>query len=145
MKLQIAVLAAIAVTLGSALSAFAQDTQVRERAAALATSATLAGFHVTVARTNNGVTLPCKTGCAWKALTFALPGKPTTVNANGIAGKDNPEKEGMFLLRVGVDDWGFQLTCDRGGAWRKLGWVYPPNGKAVTINEYGTAQLHSGG
>jgi hypothetical protein len=99
----------------------------------------LAGFSITVARTPQGVALTCEKGCAWKTLTFSLTGKPTPVNANGMADDKtgNPENGGSFLLRFGADETGFTLSCDRGCAWRTLGWMYPANGKPVPINEYG--------
>lgn len=99
----------------------------------------LAGFDMAVARTSKGVSLTCNAGCAWKTLEFSLGSKPTPVNEKGLAGDktSNPEKDGNFLIRFDTKDDGFTLSCDRGCAWRTLGWNFPKSGTATRINEYG--------
>ena len=122
------VAAVTAITIGWAPNALTQDEFVM-----------LAGFNITVTRTPKGASLTCEQGCAWKTLAFTLGSKAMAVNDNGMTDDKtgNPEKSGRFLIRFGIDDKGFLLSCDRGCAWRTLGWSFPANGKAVRINEYG--------
>jgi hypothetical protein len=51
----------------------------------------------------------------------------------------NPENAGPFLLGIGTDKDGFTLSCDRGCAWRTLGWRARPDEAGVRVNEYGMA------
>jgi hypothetical protein len=84
------------------------------------------------------VSLTCeKGGCAWETLSFSLGTKAVAVNDYGMAAPGNPESRGKFLIRFGTDDKGFALTCDRGCAWRTLG--FPATGKPVPIDQHGTA------
>jgi hypothetical protein len=100
----------------------------------------LARFDMTVARTAKGVSLTCAAGCAWKTLAFTVGEKPTPVNANGMVDSTgNPENAGSFLLRMSTDKDGFTLSCDRGCAWRTLGWRARPDGAGTRVNEYGMA------
>jgi hypothetical protein len=100
----------------------------------------LAGFNITVARTEKGVSLTCETGCAWKTIEFSFAAKGTDVNEFGMVhSKNNPAKSSKFLIRFGIEDNGFLLSCERGCAWRTLGWGFRANGVAVPINEYGMA------
>ncbi len=115
--------------------------QTRPAPAPLDEARMLAGFKITVARTDTGVSLTCEEGgCAWDKLSFSLSGKPVAVNDYGMAGSpDNAERKGKFLIRFATDSNGFALTCERGCAWRTLGWGFKPIGVAVPINEYGMA------
>jgi hypothetical protein len=99
----------------------------------------LAGFDIAVTRTAKGVSLVCKAGCSWKTLDFTPGTKPTPVNEDGMADDKptEPGKAGTFLIRFGINDDGFQLSCDRGCAWRTLGWTLPEKGAPTRINEYG--------
>jgi hypothetical protein len=100
----------------------------------------LAGFDMTVARTAKGVSLTCVAGCAWKTLAFTVGEKPTPVNENGMVDSTgNPENAGSLLLRFGTDKEGVTLSCDRGCAWRTLGWRARPDGTGARVNEYGMA------
>jgi hypothetical protein len=106
----------------------------------------LTGFDITVARTARGVSLTCAAGCAWKTLEFTVGEKPTPVNENGMVdSKGNPENAGSLLLRIGTDKDGFALSCDRGCAWRTLGWRARPDGTGVRVNEYGMAARKQAG
>jgi len=123
---------------GSARVALAQDERV---ALAQDEWKMLAGFRMTVAHTSKGVSLTCEKGCAWKTLEFPFAAKATAVNESGMVNdKGNPERSGNFLIRFGTEPRGFLLSCDRGCAWRTLGWGFPANGVAVPINEYGMAK-----
>lgn len=141
------------VVLGSAILAFmaggvlvaqhaSGETQAPRTAGPRSQELMLAGFDMTVARTDKGVSMTCEQGCAWKTLAFPLATKPTPVNEYGMAGDrtDNPEKAGHFLIRIGTKDDRFALSCDRGCAWRTLGWTFPPAGTAVHVNEYGMSE-----
>ena len=99
----------------------------------------LAGFDIAVMRTRKGVSLVCKAGCSWKTLDFTPGSKPTPVSEDGIVEDKptDPGKAGTFVIRVSTDDDGFHLSCDRGCAWRTLGWTFPAKGASTRINEYG--------
>ncbi len=100
----------------------------------------LAGFHITLARTSQGVSLKCDQGCAWKTLEFSKKAKPTAINEFGMADDQtgNREKRGAFLIRIGTEDGRFALSCDRGCAWQTLG--FSLSDKPTGINEYGMAR-----
>lgn len=97
----------------------------------------LAGFNITVERTHDGLALTCAEGCAWKTLEIPASGRPTPINAFGMARDktSNPERRGNFLLRIGTTEDGIALSCDRGCAWRKL--TFALTGKPARFNEYG--------
>lgn len=100
----------------------------------------LAGFDITVARTAKGVSLTCAAGCAWKTLAFTVGKEPVPVNENGMVDStDNPARAGRLLLRIGLGTDEFALSCDRGCAWRRLGWQVRQDGAGTRVNEYGMA------
>jgi hypothetical protein len=100
----------------------------------------LAGFDMTVARTAKSVSLTCATGCAWKTLEFTAGEQPTAINEYGMVDSmGNQEDAGSLLLRIGTDNEGFTLSCDKGCAWRTLGWRARPDGTGSRVNEYGMA------
>jgi hypothetical protein len=100
----------------------------------------LAGFDITLTRTAKGVSLTCAAGCAWKALEFTVGKEPVPINENGMVDPtDNPAKSGRLLLRIGLGKDEFALSCDRGCAWRRLGWQARQDGAGTRVNEYGMA------
>jgi hypothetical protein len=123
------VVAMLAVVIaGAALVVRAQDE-----------GAMLAGFDITLTRTAKGVSLTCAAGCAWKKLAFTVGREPVPVNENGMVDPDNAAKAGRLLLRIGTDREGITLSCDKGCAWRTLGWRAYPDAVGTRINEYGIA------
>jgi hypothetical protein len=97
-------------------------------------------FDITLTRTAKGLSLTCAAGCAWKALEFTVGKEPVPINENGMVDPtDNPAKSGRLLLRIGLGKDEFALSCDRGCAWRRLGWQTRQDGAGTRVNEHGMA------
>ena len=136
MRRAVIVSAVVMLMTAGALVVFAQT---RPAPAPLDEARMLAGFHITVARTSDSVSLTCeKGGCAWEKLSFPFSSKAVAVNDYGTAGSPtNPENKGKFLIRFGKGEKGFAVTCERGCAWQTLG--FAATATPVPINEYGMA------
>ncbi len=137
MKRGVVIMAAVASMItGWALTGLAQN---RQDPTAVTEQKALAAFKITVARTSDGVSLTCeKGGCAWGQLSFSFSGKPIAVNDYGMAGTaGNPESKGKFLMHFGAENDTFALTCERGCAWKTLG--FPATATPVPIDQYGMA------
>ena len=113
--------------------------QTRQDPTAVTEQKVLAAFKITVVLTPGGVALTCeKGGCAWERLSFPFSSKAVAVNDYGMAGTPgNPESKGKFLMHFGSDNEAFALTCERGCAWKTLG--FAATGTPVPIDQHGMA------
>lgn len=77
-------------------------------------------------RTDEGVALTCKEGCAWKSLSWTCPESSTCKWGLDSMGMFSPSsgssKEGFQILIRAADDGGV-LTCEHGCAWKELTWT----------------------
>lgn len=128
----------IALTL-AAVSMIAAGTVAAQ--APQAGSTALSQFTITVAKTSpDGVSLTCEKGCSWKTLAFRLTQTPTPIDANGMRMDEalSPQNADGFLIRIGTDSKGMALSCDKGCAWKTLG--FSVRGTPTPIDQMGMVE-----
>jgi hypothetical protein len=110
-------------------------------------NAELKDFKITIERTQEGVQLECKEGCAWKSLSFSANGdKPQAVDEYGMTDLNkNPSQKDSnladFLFTVAKTDKGISLQGMEGTAWKDLSF-YNSIKNTQDIDQYGMTEFN---
>ena len=97
----------------------------------------LTHFVFTIESTSKGVSLACESGCAWKTLTFKLPGSEVFIDQNGMVDDKSNKHEGKdgFLVGISSSRGKMELSCGTGCAWKALS--YAPASAIRKVDEFG--------
>ncbi len=97
----------------------------------------LTHFVFTIESTAQGVSLACESGCAWKTLTFKLPGSEVFIDQNGMVDDKSNKHEGEdgFLVGISSSSGKMALSCRTGCAWKTLS--YAPQSAIRKVDEFG--------
>jgi len=104
-------------------------------------------FKIVVEKTENGIKMTCKNGCAWKELTYSINNyKPQAVDEYGMTelNKNSSDKDSNlsdFLFTLTKTEKGIELKGIEGTAWTNLSFSVSKNQQQV-IDQMGMTELN---
>jgi len=107
----------------------------------------LKDFKIVIEKTDNGIKMKSKKGCAWIDLSFTLNNdRPQAVDEYGMTelntvSKNKDEKLADFLFTITKTEEGIELKGIKGTAWTNLSFTLTKNEKQA-IDQYGMTSLN---